>query len=82
MLPRERIDALLDEGSPFLELSPLAGRDVYGAWATHPSHPPPSPRTQDKVASAHAPPPREHTPAPAPAPPLLQTTKMCLLPGL
>ena len=25
LLPRERIDALLDEGSPFLELSPLAG---------------------------------------------------------
>ncbi|GLI69067.1 hypothetical protein VaNZ11_013611, partial [Volvox africanus] len=30
MLPRERIDALLDEGSPFLELSPLAGRGLYG----------------------------------------------------
>lgn len=25
LLPRERIDALLDPGSPFLELSPLAG---------------------------------------------------------
>lgn len=24
-----RIDALLDPGSPFLELSPLAGQDVY-----------------------------------------------------
>ncbi|KAG2499926.1 hypothetical protein HYH03_002213 [Edaphochlamys debaryana] len=30
LLPRERIDALLDEGSPFLELSPLAGRGMYG----------------------------------------------------
>ncbi|GBF99074.1 hypothetical protein Rsub_11845 [Raphidocelis subcapitata] len=30
MLPRERIDALLDEGSPFLELSPLAGHHMYG----------------------------------------------------
>jgi acetyl-CoA carboxylase carboxyltransferase component len=29
-LPRQRIDALLDEGSPFLELSPLAGRGLYG----------------------------------------------------
>jgi acetyl-CoA carboxylase carboxyltransferase component len=24
-----RVDALLDPGSPFLELSPLAGHDVY-----------------------------------------------------
>jgi len=30
MLPRERIDALVDDGSPFLELSPLAAHDVYG----------------------------------------------------
>lgn len=31
MLPRERIDALLDEGSPFLELSTLAGgHGLYG----------------------------------------------------
>jgi len=30
-LPRERIDALLDVGSPFLELSPLAGHGLYGA---------------------------------------------------
>jgi hypothetical protein len=29
-LPRERIDAILDEGSPFLELSQLAGYDMYG----------------------------------------------------
>ncbi|GMH35178.1 hypothetical protein BSKO_03046 [Bryopsis sp. KO-2023] len=30
MLPRERISALLDPGSPFLELSQLAGKDLYG----------------------------------------------------
>lgn len=30
LLVRERIDALLDVGSPFLELSPLAGFDLYG----------------------------------------------------
>ena len=30
LLPRERIDLLLDEGSPFLELSPLAGLNMYG----------------------------------------------------
>jgi len=29
LLPRERIDRLLDPGSPFLELSPLAGMGVY-----------------------------------------------------
>ncbi len=29
LLPRERIDHLLDPGSPFLELSPLAAHDVY-----------------------------------------------------
>ncbi len=30
LLPRERIDALLDEGSPFLELAPLAATGMYG----------------------------------------------------
>lgn len=30
MLPRERIQALLDPGSPFLELSQLAGYGLYG----------------------------------------------------
>lgn len=30
MLPRERIRALLDHGSPFLEFSQLAGKDLYG----------------------------------------------------
>lgn len=30
MLPRERIRALLDPGSPFLELSQLAGHELYG----------------------------------------------------
>ena len=29
LLPRERIDALLDDGSPFLELSQLAAHQVY-----------------------------------------------------
>jgi acetyl-CoA carboxylase carboxyltransferase component len=29
LLPRERIAALLDPGSPFLELSPLAAHDLY-----------------------------------------------------
>jgi acetyl-CoA carboxylase carboxyltransferase component len=29
LFARERIDTLLDEGSPFLELSPLAGWDLY-----------------------------------------------------
>uniref|UniRef100_A0A8R1IUB5 methylcrotonoyl-CoA carboxylase n=1 Tax=Caenorhabditis japonica TaxID=281687 RepID=A0A8R1IUB5_CAEJA len=31
MLARERIDALVDSGSPFLELSQLAGYQMYGA---------------------------------------------------
>ena len=30
LLPRERVDALLDPGSPFLELSPLAAHGLYG----------------------------------------------------
>ena len=30
LLARDRIDALLDPGSPFLELSALAAMDVYG----------------------------------------------------
>ena len=30
LLPRERVDALLDAGSPFLELSPLAAHGLYG----------------------------------------------------
>ncbi|WP_131747069.1 carboxyl transferase domain-containing protein [Frankia sp. Cppng1_Ct_nod] len=30
LLPRERIDTLLDRGSPFLELSPLAAYGMYG----------------------------------------------------
>lgn len=28
--PRERVNLLLDPGSPFLELSPLAGHEMYG----------------------------------------------------
>ena len=36
MLPRDRITALLDPGSPFLELSQLAGHQLYGIghWPT------------------------------------------------
>jgi 3-methylcrotonyl-CoA carboxylase beta subunit len=30
LLPRDRVDRLLDPGSPFLELSPLAGNGMYG----------------------------------------------------
>ena len=30
MLPRERVEALLDPGTPFLELSPLAAHGMYG----------------------------------------------------
>ncbi|GAA1950433.1 carboxyl transferase domain-containing protein [Nocardioides panacihumi] len=30
LLPRERVDRLLDPGSPFLELSPLAAYEMYG----------------------------------------------------
>jgi len=33
LLPRDRIDALLDPGSPFLELSPLAAHGLYGGQA-------------------------------------------------
>ena len=30
LLPRERIDQLLDDGSPFLEIAPLAANGLYG----------------------------------------------------
>jgi 3-methylcrotonyl-CoA carboxylase beta subunit len=33
LLPRERVDALLDPGSPFLELSALAAHGMYGGEA-------------------------------------------------
>ena len=33
LLPRERIEALLDPGSPFLELSSLAACDMYEGQA-------------------------------------------------
>ncbi|WP_374011697.1 carboxyl transferase domain-containing protein [Pseudoxanthomonas koreensis] len=33
LLPRERIDALLDPGSPFLEIAPLAAEDMYDGAA-------------------------------------------------
>ena len=34
LLPRDRVDALLDPGSPFLELSPLAANGLYDDEAT------------------------------------------------
>ncbi len=33
LLPRERVERLLDRGSPFLELSPLAAHDLYDGAA-------------------------------------------------
>ncbi|PBC82543.1 3-methylcrotonyl-CoA carboxylase beta subunit [Streptomyces sp. 2224.1] len=33
LLPRDRVDALLDSGSPFLELAPLAADGMYGGAA-------------------------------------------------
>jgi len=33
LLPRDRVDALLDRGSPFLELSPLAAHGMYDGQA-------------------------------------------------
>lgn len=30
LLPRQRIDGLIDPGTPFLEFSPLAGHEMYG----------------------------------------------------
>src|SRR5690606_1161655 len=30
LLPRDRVERLLDPGSPFLELSPMAAHDMYG----------------------------------------------------
>ncbi|MGF3056212.1 carboxyl transferase domain-containing protein [Microbacterium sp. YY-01] len=33
LLPRDRVDRLLDEGSPFLEVSPLAADDMYDGQA-------------------------------------------------
>ncbi|MFJ6749836.1 MULTISPECIES: carboxyl transferase domain-containing protein [unclassified Streptomyces] len=33
LLPRERVDAVLDPGSPFLELAPLAADGMYGGAA-------------------------------------------------
>ncbi|HWJ07291.1 MAG TPA: carboxyl transferase domain-containing protein [Steroidobacteraceae bacterium] len=32
LLVRDRVDRLLDPGSPFLELAPLAGHELYGDW--------------------------------------------------
>ena len=32
LLPRERLERLLDPGSPFLEVAPLAGYELYADW--------------------------------------------------
>ena len=32
LLPRERVARLLDPGSPFLEIAPLAGHELYDDW--------------------------------------------------
>ena len=32
LLPRDRVDRLIDPGSPFLEISPLGGHEVYDDW--------------------------------------------------
>src|SRR6266702_7614741 len=33
LLPRDRVDTLIDQGSPFLELSPLAANGMYDGEA-------------------------------------------------
>ena len=33
LLPRDRIERLLDEGSPFIEIAPLAAEGMYGGEA-------------------------------------------------
>ena len=33
LLPRERVDALLDDGTAFLEIAPLAAEGMYGGDA-------------------------------------------------
>ena len=38
LLPRDRVDALLDPGSPFLELSPLAADGMYDDEAPGAGH--------------------------------------------
>ena len=35
LLPRERVQMLLDPGTPFLELSPLAAHAMYGLSLIH-----------------------------------------------
>jgi acetyl-CoA carboxylase carboxyltransferase component len=39
LLARDRIDALLDRGSPFLELAPLAACDLGDDWPAAGSSP-------------------------------------------
>ena len=42
LLPRERVDTLLDPGSPFLEISPLAANGMYDDEAPAPASSPAS----------------------------------------
>jgi acetyl-CoA carboxylase carboxyltransferase component len=51
---RERIDRLLDSGSPFLELSPLAASDMYDGDAPAPGSSPASAASPDAKSSSSA----------------------------
>ena len=61
LLPRERVQALLDPGSPFLELSPLAAHNVYAEEV--PAAAPPGMHLPQKPEVAH----RNQHPIHAPA---------------
>ena len=50
MLARDRVDALLDPGSPFLELSPLAAYGMYGAPGARTTSPSPAPASSPASA--------------------------------
>ena len=51
LLPRERVDRLLDKGAPFLELSPLAAHGMYDGDAPGRGH---RHRRRPRVAGASA----------------------------
>ena len=59
LLPRERVERLLDPGTPFLELSPLAALDVYDNASpgapepAHGHHPRPGNRPRPTAGYAH-----------------------------
>ena len=55
MLARDRVDALLDPGSPFLELSPLAAYGMYGEAGRRPTTSPcPAPASSPASAGSRA----------------------------